>query len=540
MSRLPLLLFSLFALLLSGFSPQPPAFHSLSPHRSSTTQAPAYFVQPGSFSQHSSNKLKTIGIEINKRLDDADGDWRAILSIYTAEHARFNHVNWATTLRKLSRLKEWDVESVKASYDFRDLLRNLSGKMTASPQLRKFGGDRQVANILHALAKMRATGFKVDAIMDAVEANAEWLVSNENPQAIANTAWAFAKLNTPAPALLRKIEERASSLVDNGKPQEIAMTAWAFAALDTPAPALFEKIEKRASFMVENGNPQDIAMTAWAFAKLRHDAPALFSAVDSRSQFLIDKGKTKEISNTAWAFAELAISPASFFALLESRADEFLISADSHAICNVCWSLANLDLARDYERLVQSLWGVAMRTDATKYSVEELTQLVQTELHARSSGVELTPSVPPDLRLRMVEAVELADVAETAWEEKYSALLTELGFDHRRELCLSREAGDVLSIDMACPVRKIAVEYDGPARYLSSGRENGRTVAKRRLLERLGWKVVNISYQHSDRLNSREFLEKHKEKGDRKALQTLYLKKLMWEQAGLELPDGLN
>jgi very-short-patch-repair endonuclease len=506
MSRLPLLLFSLLTLLLSGFSPKPPAFHSPSPHRSSTTQAPAQFDQPGSYIDDNfpenrffgPNRSREKSFKINKLLFEAGNDWRGILSVFTTEHVNFNHVNWATTLSKLGRLRERDVASMKLVGGFHDLIRDLSGEMTASPELKKFGGVREVANIVHALAKMRASGDDVDAILNATDNDAEWLVANGNSQEIANTAWAFATLNTPAPNL-------------------------------------FKKIEERASFLVENGKPQEIANTAWAFATLGCDAPALFSAVDSCSEFLIEKGIPQEIANTATAFAEMGILPVSFFACLEKRAEDFLRRAIEQDICNVCWSLAVLDLAPGYERLLRSLWEHAMRTDATKFTVDELKQLVQAELHARSSGVELSPTVPPALRRRMAEAADIVDRSEGKFDKIFSSLLTEVGFEHERQVYPSKELGQMLSVDLACPIRKIAVELDGPTHFLSSGRENGRTIAKRRLLERLGWKVVNISYKHAKRMDSREFQEKHKAKGDKKELKKLYLKKLLREKAGIKL-----
>jgi hypothetical protein len=47
----------------------------------------------------------------------------------------------------------------------------------------------------------------------------------------------------------------------------------------------------------------------------------------------------------------------------------------------------------------------------------------------------------------------------------------------------------------------VAIEFDGPSHFLrevGSGKvlelENGATKAKRRFLERLGWKVINVPY----------------------------------------------
>ena len=59
----------------------------------------------------------------------------------------------------------------------------------------------------------------------------------------------------------------------------------------------------------------------------------------------------------------------------------------------------------------------------------------------------------------------------------------------------------MLAIDIACRSQMIAIEFDGPTHFLRSVEtgevmniENGQTKAKRRFLERLGWKVINIHY----------------------------------------------
>jgi very-short-patch-repair endonuclease len=634
---------------------------------------------------------------INNQIIQATGNWREILSIYAKEHPNFNSVNWATTLSKLGRLMHRDVKAMKQSDGFRALLRDLGTSMTAARELRKFGTSRDVANIVHSLAKMAVPSNDVVDILSAVVAGAEWLVEAADPHTISNTAWAFAKLNTPAPALFekiderayclvesgtpqaiantawacatlnapapllfekieersawlvklgkpqeiantvwafaalktpapalckeieehpmsvvghgsahamsatawafatlnvaapalfKKIDERASSLVDSAAPQAISNTLWAFATLRTPAPALLEKIPERASFLLDNGKPQEIANVAWAFsillpseialttpardlfekieehasfivehengtpqtisniagafATVLYDAPAFFSAVDSRSEFLIDAGTSQCVSNTAMAFAELGIAPASLFASLEKRADRFLESASLQSVCSVCWSLAILDLSRQHESLLQSLWAHAMRSDSLaqsptsqQLSAPQLQQLVQVELHSEANGVKLEFPVPLSLRRRMEESSWKFTNSVSKLEEEYSALLSSLGFEHKREVPPVQGAGGMLSIDMACARRRVAVEFDGPWHYLNNGRENGKTVAKRRLLERLGWKVVSLSYLHSNLLDDEKFLEKLKEDGefdgDRSDMKKVYLRKQLRE-----------
>jgi hypothetical protein len=99
-----------------------------------------------------------------------------------------------------------------------------------------------------------------------------------------------------------------------------------------------------------------------------------------------------------------------------------------------------------------------------------------------------------------------ADNISSLTQKEVSSILRGLGFDHDEEVSpwndgeVSAPPG-MLAIDMACRIKMVAIEFDGPCHFLrevGSGKvlqlENGATKAKRRFLERLGWKVVNISY----------------------------------------------
>ena len=84
-----------------------------------------------------------------------------------------------------------------------------------------------------------------------------------------------------------------------------------------------------------------------------------------------------------------------------------------------------------------------------------------------------------------------------------SQLLHEIGFHHECEVSPdSYISSGMLAIDFACLEQKVAIEFDGPSHYLKSvesgkltSTENGATKAKRRYLEQLGWKVINIDYR---------------------------------------------
>ena len=80
-----------------------------------------------------------------------------------------------------------------------------------------------------------------------------------------------------------------------------------------------------------------------------------------------------------------------------------------------------------------------------------------------------------------------------------SHALNVLGWDHEDEL----RTEDGLSLDMAQPSTKTAVEFDGPTHYLKGPDGptlDGRTHFKRRLLARLGWTCAAIPYFEWDPL----------------------------------------
>jgi hypothetical protein len=58
-------------------------------------------------------------------------------------------------------------------------------------------------------------------------------VGEFNPQALANTAWAFATAGHAAPALFDSIATEAAPRVGKFSPQGLANTAWSFASTDT-------------------------------------------------------------------------------------------------------------------------------------------------------------------------------------------------------------------------------------------------------------------------------------------------------------------
>eukprot|EP00520_Triparma_pacifica_P002382 CAMPEP_0118635514 /NCGR_PEP_ID=MMETSP0785-20121206/2116_1 /TAXON_ID=91992 /ORGANISM="Bolidomonas pacifica, Strain CCMP 1866" /LENGTH=115 /DNA_ID=CAMNT_0006526551 /DNA_START=9 /DNA_END=353 /DNA_ORIENTATION=+ len=103
------------------------------------------------------------------------------------------------------------------------------------------------------------------------------------------------------------------------------------------------------------------------------------------------------------------------------------------------------------------------------------------------------------------------------WGQRVTAVLIEIGFEIEREVCPFDKEDvekyeiweELFAIDLALRGRKIAIELDGPTHYLRGGGVDGSTLAKRRMLERLGWKILVVGEEESKMLEE-EGMEKEK------------------------------
>jgi len=117
-------------------------------------------------------------------------DWNGLLELIIEEQINLNNVNYATTMSQLGRISSFD-KSDPRFLSFLNVLTLVLEKRGLS-----WMGVRETANIVHAIAKMGLQNQSTRHIFDWVSQPevATQLVNEGNPQAVANTAWAFATL----------------------------------------------------------------------------------------------------------------------------------------------------------------------------------------------------------------------------------------------------------------------------------------------------------------------------------------------------------
>ena len=254
-------------------------------------------------------------IAINKRLValGKKGKWEDLLEIAMKEHKNFDAICYSTLMSQLARIQALDRKDLRLVVFLQALAVLMETR--GLPWIQ----TRSAANIIHSIGKMKLRNPSTKRILEWIfkPKVAASFVKEGNPQAVANVAWACAKLGFEAPNLFAEIERRSEWLVEEGNPQNVANTAWACATLGFEAPNLFAEIERRSKWLVEEGNPQDVANTAWACATLGFEAPNLFAEIECRSKWLVEKGNPQNVANTAWACAELGYEAPELFAEIE-------------------------------------------------------------------------------------------------------------------------------------------------------------------------------------------------------------------------------
>ena len=371
-------------------------------------------------------------------------------------------------------------------------------------------GDPQcVTNCLWACGTL---GVKSPNLFRALDRRSEWLFTNGSAQNISNAIWACATLGVKSPELFRMLENRSEWLFQNAEPRVIGICVWACATLGIESPNLFRLLDERSAWLFENGFPQEISNCVHACGSLGVEAPNLLRSLDDHAEWFVDNGNEQNISLCASGLAVLGARSPAFFSALEARIDRFLaIEPSFQSLCRVLYAMVVLDVSFSTQSvMLVKVWKRLLEEAADCSVTADFRQLRYTQAFASVYGVELaTPSSDVQRKLDLCDQNSLT-ITSSSYERAVSKALLNMGFPHQCEYSPVKSVPRMLPIDIACPDRMIAIECDGPSHYISSvhdakkNRENGPTKAKRRMLQHLGWQVINLNWMDAHAHNESE------------------------------------
>eukprot|EP00741_Cyanophora_paradoxa_P025639 tig00000385_g24743.t1 len=348
-----------------------------------------------------------------------------------------------------------------------------------------------ISNIVWAFAKV---GVRDEAMLSSVAAEAARRLSDFGEQNISNVAWGFAKLQFAPPRLFGRISEEARRRVGQLTGQGLANVAWAFATVKFLDAPLFRTLAENALTRLDALNCQQLANLAWAFGTMRVDNLDLMRALADEARQRGAAMKAQELTMLALAFAYVRFDDPAAIDHLVEEARKRLAEFSPQEVSNLAWAF--IAFGRHDEIVELGMLQRLLSYQRTLLlSPENLNQLGIILFAFRTERPELLPSFPDSLR----EAVTAyyADLVDGGGYDSSGLHISVAGeLAEVRGGFVEEHFAGAYFLDIAYPDERVCVEVDGPLHYLAlSGRLDGDSELKDRLLARDGWTVHHVTYR---------------------------------------------
>ncbi|KAL4423640.1 hypothetical protein ABPG77_009227 [Micractinium sp. CCAP 211/92] len=373
-----------------------------------------------------------------------------------------------------------------------------------------------------------------------------------NTRALTSLVWSFTFLLRPgldAP-LLDALAQRAAELGRQQllDAQAVASLAWSYSTLKYDHPQLYECLAQEVLRMLgRDGGSGTDSEAGSSSSSSSSDSAAGGSSSSSSSNF-VDGGSVVGHSNGsdasgadtqrradswrpghagaqaggsafvpqtvsvllfAFAAANRLDSPAQrkMMGVLAELADSLLLKFTPQGLANLAWGLT---VAGIYPPQLIRRWRAVAGAERRFFRPAELNQLhlVEVALRLEAPPGAVQGPLPADAASffdSLYQAGRLRAFAGRAWarhQEAAQPVVTDFQQQVYRTICalgvpcqLEHSAAGEYSIDVAIPEHRIAVEADGPVHFSCNTRHpTGSTALKRRLLQRLGWRPVDVPF----------------------------------------------
>ncbi|KAH9254024.1 hypothetical protein BASA81_007899 [Batrachochytrium salamandrivorans] len=318
-------------------------------------------------------------------------------------------------------------------------------------------------------------------------------LSGFTPQAIATVCWAFATTQTKPAKLWSKLEVEIASRPTLMEFHSLSMVLYAFTQIEDPSPALWQHVFKQ---LTQTNTLQWMSNRDWttillSFARVGRMPPKVLLDFSTRN---FDNFTQMDIGNFLTAMAILGLADGK---VLQRVVDHIKVTKD----INMVWSFACMDQLSVLEHLPSALWN--MNEDTSKEAAWQVVQinLAYQQHLAVSPNHQPIPLVTSLLEQRLEWATTITNQDNT-FDSSHSQLqvlklVRELVPEAVSE---ARVAGGLL-VDIFLPNTNTIIEVDGPSHFLQDDasqaqqQPTGRTLFKRRVLKRAGYKLVPLALE---------------------------------------------
>ncbi|KAG2497857.1 hypothetical protein HYH03_004123 [Edaphochlamys debaryana] len=389
-----------------------------------------------------------------------------------------------------------------------------------------------LSNMLLGCAKL---GFTDPGFLSPLVATAGKASPRMDPQALANSLYSLALLEPSvsahggaAEALAEECKRRRFT---GFTPQAIANSAWALAKMGYADQGWYAAAVEAAGQQgaMKEAMPQAWSNLWYALALVRH-RPASGRLLERTAEAagpLCQRGKGQGCANLLWALANLRLYDERLVGALAGRLGELLGQGpgelDAQGLCNSLWALAVMgpDVLSRHSGLVEGLLREAESQWAAEggraYTEEGLVQLwyVQLELvHVGGGELQRILGAGEGREGSLLGATRAAAEKAATEETRESAMERQVASALER-LAQRLGPGTLVSVQRGCVVpglgraadvvvelaggRRVAVEVDGPSHFLANRARDpdaidGSTELRNRQLGRLFGQVVSVLF----------------------------------------------
>jgi very-short-patch-repair endonuclease len=320
-----------------------------------------------------------------------------------------------------------------------------------------------------------------------------------SPQDFSTLVWAFATLDKRDDALFAKVAAMVPHKLERepASTQALANIAWACARLSANCPDLLDAISRHALARVDEFKPFELTMLLWALARSERADAALFDAAAAALERNLERLPPQSISNAAWAYATADICPDSLFRAIAARVPARLETFSPQALVNLGWSFCVCGFfpAQLMRELVRRIELIEIGPSTPFAYLQQLTQIDNALAYdAPELVLRLEPALV-DVCARAVRAQHLARRPSNLHMRISDTLRLMAGMEHQNEAIVPPYG---YFVDIALPQLNLVLEVKGAA----GGRGSARHLVKYRHLRKAGWRVLLVTDHEWDALGA--------------------------------------
>ncbi len=222
----------------------------------------------------------------------------SLLYLIGQKSSRFNAINVATALHRLSRLHGSDSKKVLAE---NDAFQSLVEKTSSILQLPATQCDaKAVSTIAHAAAGLGLRDVSVAA--GIISASLERLQDFDR-QGVANLAWALAKMPKVKGRLklAKRIARKSQELLWEFSPQELCNVLWALGKLGVRDNKLMSLASETARGRLDDFTPQGLSTLAASYARMGVFNEPLLEEIRSKAEGQLAKLNSRDAAQLVGA-----------------------------------------------------------------------------------------------------------------------------------------------------------------------------------------------------------------------------------------------